>query len=56
MNVKTLAQMISTKTIAAVIIDDAEVCAVLDSGVTADLMTHAEARGFNITAITKLSN
>ena len=38
------------ETVADVIIDDAEVCALLDSGATADLMSsaYAEARGFDV--------
>ena len=58
LNADPLAQIISTETIADVIIDDAEVCALLASGATADLMTfaYAKARGFDIRPITKLSN
>ena len=58
LNADPLAQIISTKTIADVIIDDAEACALLDSGATANLMTaaYAEARGFDIRPITELSN
>ena len=46
------------ETVADVIIDDAEVCALLDSGATADLMSsaHAEARGFDVRPITELSD
>ena len=53
-----LAHIIGTETIADVIIDDAEVCALLDSKATADLMTsaYAEARGFDIRPITELSS
>ena len=45
-------------TIADVIIDDAEACAPLDSGATADLMTSAytETWGFNVRPITELSD
>ena len=39
LNADLLAQIIGTKTVAKVIIDDAEACALLDSGATADLMT-----------------
>ena len=58
LNANPLAQIIGTETIADVIIDDAEACALLDSGATADLMTsaYAEAQGFNIRPITELSN
>ena len=50
MNADSLAQIIGTETIADVIISDTETCALLDSGVTADLMTlaYAEARNFDI--------
>ena len=41
LNADTLAQIISTEIVANVIIDDAEACALLDSGATADLMTQA---------------
>ena len=45
-------------TIAGVIINDAEACALLDSGATADLMTlaYAEARNFDIRPMTELSD
>ena len=58
LNADLLAQIIGTETIADVIIDNAEVGALLDSGATADLMTStcAEARGFDIRLITKLSD
>ena len=58
LNADPLTQIIGTETIADVIIDDAEACALLDSGATADLMTsaYAEAGGFNIRPITELSN
>ena len=39
-----LAQIIGMETIADVIIDDVEACALLDSGATADLMTLAHAK------------
>ena len=58
LNVDPLAQITGTETIADVIINDAEACALLDSGATADLMSSAytEARGFNVKPITKLSD
>ena len=58
MNADPLAQIIGTETIADVIINDAEACALLDSGATADLMTlaYAEARNYNIRPMTELSN
>ena len=58
LNADPLAQIISTETTADVIIDDAEACALLDSGATAYLMTstYAKARGFDIRPITKLSD
>ena len=58
LNADSLAQIISTETVADVIINDAEVCALLDSRAMADLMSsaHAEARGFDVRLITKLSD
>ena len=58
LNADPLAQIIGTETIADVIIDDVEACALLDSGATANLMTsaYAEARGFDIRPITELSD
>ena len=58
LNADPLAQIIDTESIAHVIIDDAEACALLDSGATADLMTmaYAEARNFDIRLMTELSN
>ena len=46
------------ETVADVIINDAEACALLDSGAMADLMSsaYAEARGFNVRLITKFSD
>ena len=46
------------ETVAGIIIDDAEACAFLDSGATADLMTlaYAEARNFDIRLMTELSD
>ena len=50
LNIDPLTQIIGMETIADVIIDDAEACALLDTGATADLMTytHAKARNFDI--------
>ena len=50
LNADPLAQIIGTETVADVIINDAEACALLDSRATADLMTqtYAEARNFDI--------
>ena len=58
LNANPLAQIIGTETIADIIIDDAEACALLDSGATTDLMTlsYAEARNFNIRLMTELSD
>ena len=58
LNADLLAQIIGMETIADVIIDDAETCALLDSTATADLMTlaYAEARNFNIRPMTELSD
>ena len=52
-----MAQIIGTETVADIIIDDTEACALLDSGATADLMTlaYAEARNFDIRLMTELS-
>ena len=49
LNADLLAQNIGTETVANVIINNAEACALLDSGATADLMTLAydEARNFD---------
>ena len=58
LNADPLAQIIGIKTVADVIINDAEACALLDSGATAYLMTlaYAKARNFNIRLMTELSN
>ena len=58
LNADLLAQIIGTETIADVIIDYAEACALLDSRATADLMTMAyvEARNSNIRLMTELSD
>ena len=57
LNADPLAQIISTETVANVIIDDAEDCALLDSGATTDLMTlaYVKARNFDIRPMTELS-
>ena len=58
LNADPLAQIIGTETIANIIIDDAEVCTLLDSRATADLMTvaYAEARNFDIRPMPELSD
>ena len=58
LNADPLAQIIGTETVADVIINDAEVCPLLDSRVRADLMSsaYAEARCFNVRLITELSD
>ena len=58
LNADPLAQIIGMETVADVIIDDAEVCALLDSRAMADLMSSAyvEARGFDVRSITELSD
>ena len=58
LNADPFAQIIGTETIADVIINDAEACALLDSGATADLMSlaYAKARNFNIRLMTELSD
>ena len=58
LNADALAQIIGMETVADVIIDDSEACALLDSGATADLMSsaYAEARGFDVRPITELSD
>ena len=58
LNADPLAQIIGTETVTDVIIDDAEACALLDSGATADLMTQAsaEAINFDIRLMTELSD
>ena len=50
LNADPLAQIIGTETVANVIIDDAEACALLHSGATTDLMTlaYAKVRNFDI--------
>ena len=58
LNADPFAQIIGNETVADVIINDAEACALLDSGATADLMTlaYAEARNFDIRLMTELSD
>ena len=58
LNADPLAQIIGTETVADLIINDMEVCAHLDSGATADLMTqaYAEARNFDTRPMTELSD
>ena len=58
LNADPLTQIIGTETVADVIIDDVEACALLDSRATADLMTqaYAEARNFDIRLMTELSD
>ena len=58
LNADPLAQIIGMETVADVIINNAEVCALLDSGARADLMSsaYADARGFDLRPITKLSD
>ena len=58
LNASPLAQIIGKETVADVIIDDAEACALLDSGAIADLMTlaYAKARNFDIRLMPELSD
>ena len=58
LNADPLTQIIGMETIADVIINNAEACALLDSRATADLMTlaYAEARNFDIRPMTELSD
>ena len=58
LNADPLAQIIGTETVDDVIIDDAEVCALLDSGATVDLTSsdYVQARGFDVRLITELSD
>ena len=58
LNADPLAQIIGMETIADVIINDAEACALPDSGTTADLMTlaYAKSRNFDIRLMTELSD
>ena len=48
LNADPLAQIICTETVADVIINDVEVCAIQDSGATANLMTQAYAKASNL--------
>ena len=58
LNTDPLAQIIGTESVANVIIDDAETCALLDSGATVDLMSssYVKARNFDVRPITELSD
>ena len=58
LNADPLAQIIGTKMVADVIIDDLEACTLLNSRATADLMTlaYTKARNFDIKPMTELSN
>ena len=58
LNTDPLVQIIGTETIADVIIDDAKVCALLDSGATTDLMSlaYTEEQSFDIKLIMDLSD
>ena len=58
LNAYPLAQIIGTKTVVDIIIDDTEACTLLDSRATTDLMTlaYAEARNFKIRPVTELSD
>ena len=58
LNADPLAQIIGMETVVDVIIDNAEVSALVDSGATADLMSsaYAEARGFDVRSINELSD
>ena len=58
LNADPLVQIIGIETVADVIVDDAEACALLDSRATADLMTlaYAEVRNFDIRPMTELSD
>ena len=58
LNADPLARIIGMETVADVIIGDAEACALLGSGATANLMSsaYAEARGFDVRLITELSD
>ena len=58
LNADPLAQNIGTETVADIIIDNVEACALLDLGASADLMTlaYTEARNFDIRLMTELSD
>ena len=58
LNADPLAQIIGTESITDVIIDDAEACALLDSGAMVHLMcsSYARARNFDVRPITELSD
>ena len=57
-NADPLAQIIGTETVADIIINGTEACALLNSRATADLMTlvYTEARNFDIRPMTELSD
>ena len=58
LNADPLPQIIGTESITNVIIDDAEACALLDSGAMVDLMSssYAKARKFDMRPIMELSD
>ena len=58
LNADPLVQIIDTETVADVIIDNAEACALLDSGATNNLVTraYAKARNFDIRPMNELSD
>ena len=58
LNANPLAQIIGMETVANVITDDAEACALLDSAATTDLITlaYAKARNFDKRPMTELSD
>ena len=58
LNTDPLAQIIGTESVTYVIIDDAEACALLDSGATVNLMSsfYAKARNFDVRPIMELSD
>ena len=58
LNADPLAWIIGTESLADVIIENAEACALLDSRATVDLMSssYAKARNFDVRSITELSD
>ena len=56
LNADPLAHIIGTETVADIIINDAEACALLDSGATADFMTLACAEARNLRLMIELSD
>ena len=58
LNADPLAQIIGTDSVAGVVIDDAEACALLDSRAMVDLMSssNAKARKFDVRPIMELSD